>query len=237
MWLDTSMKKLTADRNYSRSEILSFLHESNPELSDNSMDWLIYRLISEKKLFRTSRDSYSLTDPELLPEYKPLYSDQALALISYLENRFPELNYVVFENTLLNEFLNHQIAKNTIYLQVEKEVSSVVYETLRNEYTKNILLTPGKKEMEFYWEEGCVVIINLISQAPINLKNPHHITLEKMLIDIMADKTISSSFSPAELPDIYKIAGSIYRLDKNKLIRYAGRRGKKEEAEKYLEEI
>ena len=113
MWLDTSMKKLTADRNYSRSEILSFLHESNPDLSENSMDWLIYRLISEKRIFRTGRDSYSLTDPGSLPEYKPLYSDQASALISYLDNRFSELKYVVCESALLNEFLKHILNRIT----------------------------------------------------------------------------------------------------------------------------
>ena len=147
------------------------------------------------------------------------------------------MKFVVLECSLLNEFLNHQIAQNTIYLQVEKEVASLIYETIRNEYSRKVLLTPGKKEMELYWEPGCIIIINLVSQAPINNDNPHYVSLEKLLVDIVADKSIASSFSPSELPDIYEMAVKNYRLDRAKLKRYAGRRNKKEEVDSYLDDI
>lgn len=55
--------------------------------------------------------------------------------------------------------------------------------------------------------------ITMISEAPIRKDNPHMITLEKMLVDIYADKLISSTFSKAEYPGIIRQAESRYMLD------------------------
>ena len=57
--------------------------------------------------------------------------------------------------------------------------------------------------------------ITMISEAPIRKDNPHMITLEKMLVDIYADKLISSTFSKAEYPGIIRQAESRYMLDKS----------------------
>ena len=40
------------------------------------------------------------------------------------------VSFVVFESVLLNEFLNHQIAQNTIYIQVERDLSSYIFNVL-----------------------------------------------------------------------------------------------------------
>ena len=40
-------------------------------------------------------------------------------MIETHEKQYPDLQFVVFESALFNEFLNHQIAQNTIYVQVE----------------------------------------------------------------------------------------------------------------------
>ena len=75
----------------------------------------------------------------------------------------------------------------------------------------------------------------MISEAPIRSDKPHSIMLEKMLVDILADKLISITFSKAELPDIYEQAQSRYRLDKVRMLRYARRRNRQDVLLKYLE--
>ncbi|MCR4893482.1 MAG: hypothetical protein K5911_01970 [Eubacteriales bacterium] len=62
------------------------------------------------------------------------------------------------------------------------------------------------------------------------------ITLEKMLVDIYADKLISSTFSKAEYPGIIRQAESRYMLDETRMLRYAGRRNQQKEIAKHFAE-
>ena len=75
----------------------------------------------------------------------------------------------------------------------------------------------------------------MISEAPLRIAAPHVITLEKMLVDVYADKLISASYSKAEYPDIIEQAESRFILDKKRMLRYARRRNKYQEISSYLE--
>ncbi|MGX8688088.1 MAG: DUF6577 family protein, partial [bacterium] len=77
--------------------------------------------------------------PAIKPTYRPLYSDKARSLLENMSERFPEIGFVIFESVLLNEFLNHQIAQNTIYIQVEKDFSSYIFDILQEEYPGRVL--------------------------------------------------------------------------------------------------
>ena len=140
---------------------------------------------------------------------------------------------MVFESVLLNEFLNHQIAQNTIYVQVEKDVSSYVFDNLQEEYSGSVLYRPGKSEFGRYWTRDCIVVLDLISQSPLSQDNPHEITAEKMLVDITAEKSISRTFSPSEIPFVFENVIRSYHVDRRKMNRYAGRRGKSSQVKKY----
>ena len=79
-----------------------------------------------------------------------------------------------------------------------------------------------------------MVVLELISQAPLSSSAPHEMTAEKMLVDIVAEKSIEATYSPAELPEIFMHMKKNYRLDVKKMNRYAGRRGKADLVQKYL---
>jgi hypothetical protein len=63
---------------------------------------------------------------------------------------------------------------------------------------------------------------------------PHSIMLEKMLVDMSADKLIAASFSKAEFPFVIEQAKSRYLLDRVRMLRYARRRNRQELFLKYL---
>ena len=42
-------------------------------------------------------------------------------LMEKISKKFPYVSFTVFETVLMNNFLNHLIAQNTIFLQVERE--------------------------------------------------------------------------------------------------------------------
>ena len=59
--------------------------------------------------------------------------------------------------------------------------------------------------------------------------------LEKMLVDMIADKLISTTYSKAEFPDVIEQAQRRYYLDKVRLLRYARRCNREKEMKQYLE--
>ncbi len=235
MWTDDVLSGLSEGRTYSRDELFHALQNEKPDLSDSAFRWTLYNLLQRKKLFKVEYNTYVTSESEELPSYKPYYSQKAKNIEEKLKQSFPQLEYVVFENVLLNEFLNHQIAQNTIYVQVEKDVSSYIFEYLKEEYFKNVLYNPSRKEFDRYWFRDCVVVLDLISQAPLSVEEPHEMTIEKMLVDIIAEKSISATFSPSEIPSIYESVISSYHVDMKKIMRYAGRRGKTNLIREYIE--
>ncbi len=233
MWTNQVISRLSADRVYCRDDLRYALREEKKDIGDSTFRWILYNLEREQKLFRTGYDSYVTTKPKALSVYRPFYTEGCLSLTEAIEKNYPGLSFVMFESVLLNEFLNHQIANNTIFLQVEKDLSSYIFNTLLQDGPGSVLYRPSKKEFERYWKEGCIVVSDLTSQAPLNAKTPHEIVPEKFLVDIVADKNIASTFSPSELPYIYDNFLNSYQVDKHKMNRYAGRRGKSEIVSKY----
>ena len=81
------------------------------------------------------------------------------------------------------------------------------------------------------------MVLALISQAPLSQEKPHEITIEKMLVDIIAEKSMSAIFSPSEIPFIYENVMKSYQVDIRKMNRYAGRRGKASLIKEYVGDV
>lgn len=234
MWTDQALLKLSPQTAYSRNDLFEIFRSEKQDLSDGAFRWTLYNLLQEQKIFKADYDSYIAMKPQTLPVYKPYYSDKVKALLKMLEEMYPDLDFVLFESVLLNEFLNHQIAQNTIYIQIEKEVSSFIFDVLQEEYTGSVLYRPRRNEFDRYWTRDCIVVQDLISQAPLSQNVPHEITVEKMLVDIVAEKSIAATFSPSELPFVYENIIRSYQVDKRRMNRYAGRRGKAQQIKKFV---
>ena len=237
MWKDKMLLKLSDKTAYCRDDLLHLFLEEKPDLSASAFRWTLYNLLQEQKIFRVDYDTYITEKPQVLPIYKPYYSDNAKALTKTMTERFPQVNFVIFESVLLNEFLNHQIAQNTIYVQIEKDVSSYIFDNLKEEHAGNVLYKPGKMDFDRYWTRDCVVVMDLISQAPLSQEKSHEITIEKMLVDIVAEKSIAAVFSPSEIPLVYENAMRSYQVDRRKMNRYAGRRGKALIVKEYMGDV
>ena len=106
---------------------------------------------------------------------------------------------------------------------------------LQEKGIEHLLYKPNRENYELYWSRDSIVVTDMISEAPLRGDQPHMITLEKMLVDMYADKLISSAYSRAEYPDVIEQAASRYLLDKARMLRYARRRNRQKEITAYLE--
>lgn len=234
-WYETAVKNLEEGHSYSHNDLMVCLQQARPDLSRSTYHWAISGLVRDGTLVKNGYDVYAVFEGTSLPEYKPSYSEEALVLMDKLNTKYPYVSFTVFETVLMNTFLNHLIAQNTVFLQIEKESSIYVFRFLQEEGATNVLYKPAKKDFSLYWARDCTVVTDLVSEAPIRSENPHCIMLEKMLVDMCADRIIASTFSKAELPDVFKYAQSHYSLDKTRMLRYARRRNKEDIIRKYLE--
>ena len=59
-------------------------------------------------------------------------------------------------------------------------------------------------------------------------------SIEKILVDIVAEKTFENLYSKSEVKRIYETAYQRYIIDNTKLLRYARRRNKEKIVKEYL---
>lgn len=233
-WYENIIELLDKDHIYSHKELIDLLKDENPQLAENTYQWTLNSLVRDGKILHSGYNAYSLAGDTRPAGYRPDYSDKANKLIRLIDKAYTYVRFTVFETVLLNEFLNHLISQNIIFLQVEKDSSIYIFRFLQEKGFDHVLYKPDKESFHLYWEKDSIVVTDMISEAPLRNNISHEITLEKMLVDIYADKLISSTYSKAEYPDILRQADDKYMLDKARMLRYARRRNRHDEIEQML---
>ena len=236
-WYDHTVEKLEPDRQYSHQALISELRQDNPELRESSFHWAISGMLRSGSIVKTGYNEYRIPDGREKKEYNPFYSDVSSVLLKQVSEKYPLVSFTVFETALMNDFLNHLVAQNTVFLQVEKEYSIFVFRYLQDLGYTGLMYKPSKADFSLYWKADCIVVTDLISEAPVRESSPHEICLEKLLVDMYCDKLILSTYSQAEYPEVLREAMNKWLVEKPKLLRYARRRGKGEEISRILEEI
>ncbi len=233
MWHYDIADKLEPGRSYSRTDVIAILKQERGGYRDNSYIWTVGALVKDGILQHDGRNQYSLPGKRKKP-YVPLYSVAAQTIQFQVANRFPLTGFTVFESILLKEFLNHLIARNTIFVQVNRPLGAFVFDFLREYTEKPVLYRPSSKDFNKYWKPDSIVVLDWTSEAPLNPSAPHDITIEKMLVDIFCDKSIRVVYSSAEYPTIVQDAYERYPVDTVRLLRYARRRHREKEIGAFL---
>lgn len=208
---------------FTRKELLESFRMAGYMLSEASFYKKVEELVKNGQIIRVGRNVYSLPDNKRLAyEYK--YSELAEEVAQEIAQQYPYVNFSIFEFVQLNDFVNHLIAHNVIFLSVEAEIMDFVFETLRDKYPGKVLINPTVEIYHQYWSDNMIVLGKLTTEAPKGQKASWHTRLEKMLVDIMAEPLLLASISRAEYPHIYEDAFDRYIVDENGLFRYASRR-------------
>jgi hypothetical protein len=216
-----------------RNELFDYFKAKKPSLADNSCGWLLYKLCQECVLKRVSYNAYSLyTDESTLKRYEADVSSEAATILEFSIKRFPEITVIAWETRAFNEFLNHQLARNIIFVEVEKPYCEFVFEALHENGDYNVLYKPSEKEITMYASDITVSVLPLTSEAPINGNNAK---LEKLLVDLFANALLDKVISKGDFLGIYKEAVSKYDINYNVMLRYAKRRGKGTELQSIME--
>jgi len=130
----------------------------------------------------------------------------------------------------------HQPFRFYTVVEVEKEVMESVFYALK-ESGKEVFLDPSEEIVNKYVVNASepIIITRLTTEAPTQKVNKVNTqTIEKILVDIFCDPVIFAAQQGAELKRIYQSVFDKYNVNKTKMFRYASRRNKREEIEKFI---
>lgn len=149
----------------------------------------------------------------------------ASKVLAEMSEKYGRMNYTLFELNWLNDFLNHLLGRNALFITVERPYAPFVFEFLNEQHGGDVLLDPPVEDFFRYVNDRMLLVVRKPSQGPVNRLMPHVAPPEQWLADILADERLSASFDGAELPQIFSAFTSRYAVNKSALLRYARRRG------------
>ena len=217
---------------FTRGIFIDHLKKNGLFTTDSAANHLIDRMVLSGSIKRVGRNQYMINSD--LNEYSYPYSDTSLEIAAKIKTVHPYLDFRIFELVQLNEFVNHQIAHNIIFLYVEKGLEGDVFVTLNENHSVSVLIKPDADTLFRYLSNDTIVIGSLPSESPKGNTDFWATCLEKLLVDIAVDKLLSKIVYHGEYPEIYHEAFRKYRINRNKMMRYARRRGAKKKYNDFL---
>lgn len=219
----------------SRQEILELVRQSDPTFREGQMKRLLAYMIKTSKIEHVGRNKYrKIVGTANMARYENRYSGIALQIIAIMQNEFPLVEYRVWELSWLNEFVNHQLGCNYIFLEVEKDGCEFVFEKIMTEFEGKVLLKPDQNQILRYGSNDSIIIERLISESPRGKMEPYNLAIEKLIVDLFANKRLKEMISPGDYPAALESIFTMYKVDQVKMFRYARRRNKETELREFL---
>lgn len=232
---DYMLQDRMPDHAISRQDILELVRESDPEFREGQMKRLLAYMIKTSKIEHVGRNKYRrIKDIVNVTRYGNQYSETALQIISIMQEEFPLIECRIWELSWLNEFVNHQLGRNYIFLEVEKDGCEFVFDRIMSEFAGKVLLKPDQNQILRYGSNDSIIIDRLISESPKGKKEQYNLAIEKLIVDLFANKRLKEMISFGDYPMALENIFTMYEVDQVKMFRYARRRNKEQELREFL---
>ncbi|MGN1156265.1 MAG: DUF6577 family protein [Agathobacter sp.] len=216
--------------------MVDWFKSTYPEGSIRSIDTVLQKMVNTGGLERTGYGQFRLRSDVKTP-YIPIISSEMKELYSNISERYPYTKFCIWQARVVSSFMQHIPNIDVLILETARTSAEAVYEDIREIASgRTVLLCPTEKEFRLYASgTPSLLVKNLHSESPVMQVNGLTTArLEKILVDI----TITPEFEYArnsELFTIFENADQMYRISKKTMLRYASRRGKKEELKNLID--
>jgi len=237
--LENKLIEKFKDKEYfTRKELFDFYRFFEPDLNEGTLAWRIYNLKNNNIIRSLKKGIYVISHK---PEYKPDISPGLIKINKQIIERFKGIKHCIWETSWLNEFTQHQSAKSILIIEIEKDFEESLFYELKDSISKEIYLNPDEKTIDLYVSESydAVIVKRLITRAPLIKRTikklKFHIpSIEKMLVDLFAEKKLLHHFQGSDLIHICENAITNYTVNFTKLFSYAKRRGRDREIKHFF---
>lgn len=232
--IQKGLSAIEPGRTFSREEYYAAIQNgSEILLKEDALAYSLRKSLSDGDIVRVSWNQYAVPAKKRI--YRHDYSEAAKEVAAKMQEAFSDVRFQIFELIQLNEFVNHLIAHNTIFLYVENDVVDYAFDALKREYAGRIMLKPSITEYYRYLLDDEIVVGRLPSESPKGLEQPWETRLEKILVDIAVDKLLSQIVPAGEYRNIFTDSIDRYFLDTRGMFRYAKRKGAEKKFRAFLE--
>lgn len=224
---------LKENPSFTTRDFVGMVKESQAAYSERKAYRMLQDLQDDGQIMKVGRGHYSKAYVKAPYHFKA--SSRMDELVSMIDKEYPLITYQTWELYQWNEFVNHQLAHNAYFIEVENRLETTVFDKLLEKYPR-VLLNPGMEEYDRYRADDMIIVQKLISGAPAPQPGTKQTSLEKLLVDIFSRKLTGQLIERAEYRQIYEDAFGKYAINESALFRYAGRRHLKSDIRKFIED-
>jgi hypothetical protein len=219
---------------FSRKELIDNLKSQNQLENPSSLSEQLNRLLKSSQLIRLERGIYTLPD-NAKKDFSIACTEEMKKINQQLKSQFPFADYCIWSGSALLSYMHHIPSLSFVLVDVEREVAESVFNLLNSDSSKRVYLMPSSTDFERYINTNEAIIIRpLVSESPLQLvEDINTPAIEKILVDIVGDVEFSF-LQGVEINYVYNTIFEKHNVNKNKLLRYATRRGRKAVVEKLL---
>ena len=220
-------------------EIITLVKQCYPNFNFSYKSILIEKLISKRIIYCYNLNVYKVYRKR--KEFVP-YQNKSIEkqLIKYIREKDIKISY--FNSSFYNSLTLLQSMKNYIFIGVESYAVDYLVNKIEKDHKKIIATTKlaslrqilSNVELNFDY-----VIKTINVDTPLFKKNSnsfYYPKLETLLVDLIADKTLSDLYS-SQIIEIYENTLKDYAIKINTLLRYASKKGTKEKITSLLKDI
>ncbi len=220
---------------FSKKDLLKFFKAGTEEVSAETVNVLLDRLVEGGKLAKIGRGLFSFSG-NIKPPYIYKQSEAEIEMASDLKRMFPFVTCCVWKANAITPFMQHIPSMSFVLVDVERVAMDAVFQHLQRKYPKSmILLNPTRRDCDRYLNMDNIIVVRpLIAEAPLSTYRGMYIpSIEKILVDIVCDIEFDYVCG-AELSHIYDNALESVNVNQKKLLRYSSRRNRKDRIKQIL---
>jgi len=220
---------------FSRKDLFAYFHEQMPAVLPLSVSQQLNRLLQKKVIIRVDRGVYKLQGTKIL--FVPQITAELRELNVKLKAHFPFAGFCLWHNNEITPFMHHIPNLQQIFVEVERDATSAIFDFLNENCEKRVFLFPDSNDYSRYIVgKEAIIVRTLVSEAPVQtVENITMPTIEKILIDVIGDVDFEF-MQGAEMYRFYQNVLERCVINQKKLLRYASRRNRKKEVEQLLNE-
>ena len=215
---------------FTTEEFWKYLRSEAPEIARSTVYNILKALRDQGEIVQKKRGFYKVAGKK---NYTYTLSDTAKTVSNLIKKSYPLVNFQVWELYQMNEFVNHLMARNTIFIEVENLLDETVFNLLFEKYP-HVLLNPGEEEYYKYVGDETIIVRKLISEAPASYGEYNQTSLEKLLVDLFGRGLSGRIISRSEYRAIYEDSFSRYNINQERMFRYARRRGNEKKIKEFI---
>lgn len=172
-------------------------------------------------------------------EYKEKNDENVIYKL--IRKEYPEINFIVWNTDILNEFTLHYVMSNYIIVETEKIAIESIVNLLKMNYLKKYTVIT----QDIFNNNRPIYINteNLIIVKPLHIKSPlrgekdkKYVSIEKIMLDLYVDE-LYLQYQGKELETIYENIFEKYDINLKKLIKYAEVRTDIKEYKRFLNSL